>query len=60
MTYVRITEVLGVNRNDVSKAISTLVAHDLLTVRKSEDDNGDVYAINAYWLRGHDRRNVES
>ncbi len=53
VTYERISEVLGITRNDISKAISTLIGFDLISVRLAE--SGESYGkhpSNIYWLRG--------
>lgn len=55
VTYKQIAHVLGVGRTTVSGAISTLVAHNLLTVRLAEDTAGsESRPSNVYWLGGSD------
>lgn len=53
VTYERITEVLGITRDDVSKAISTLIGFSLISVRLAGPDEffGE-RPSNIYWLRG--------
>jgi hypothetical protein len=54
VSYDRLSEVLGVGRNEISAAISMLVEDDLVTVRVA--DAGEVKNLarpsNEYWLRG--------
>lgn len=54
VTYVRMAEVLGIGRNDISRAISALVSADLLSVRLGEidDHHTSERPCNVYWLRG--------
>ena len=54
VSYDKMTEVLCIGRNDVSRAISLLVEEDLIQVRPSEDDVpvSKFRAPNQYWLRG--------
>jgi predicted transcriptional regulator len=52
VTYDRLTEILGISRNEVSKAVSTLVSFELISVRL--DDLDGIYGerpSNIYWLR---------
>lgn len=53
VTYDRLTAVLGVTRNEVSKAISMLISCDLISVRQAGPN--EFYGerpSNIYWLRG--------
>lgn len=54
VTYERITAVLGIDRNQVSKAISVLVGHDLISVRLGQTDEFSTkeFPSNIYWLNG--------
>jgi len=53
VTYDHLTEVLGITRNDVSKAISTLIGFELLSVRLAGPDEFlGARPSNIYWLRG--------
>lgn len=53
VTYDKISEVLGVNRNEVSRAISLLIACDLVTVRQDDTDiEQHMHSCNVYTLRG--------
>jgi hypothetical protein len=53
VTYDRMTTVLGITRNDISKAISTLISSNLISVRLAGPDEffGE-RPSNIYWLRG--------
>lgn len=54
VSYDKMTEVLCIGRNEVSRAISLLVEEDLVQVRPSESDDptSNFRAPNQYWLRG--------
>ncbi|MFZ3019549.1 MAG: hypothetical protein WA056_13955 [Gallionella sp.] len=53
VTYERLSEVLGITRNDISKAISALVGFDLISVRLAEfGESSGKHPSNIYWLRG--------
>lgn len=54
VSYDKMTEVLCMGRNEVSRAISLLVEEDLVQVRPSESDDpaSKFRAPNQYWLRG--------
>ena len=54
VSYDKMTEVLCIGRNEVSRAISLLVEEDLVQVRPSDSDDltSKFRAPNQYWLRG--------
>lgn len=54
VTYDRMAAVMGIGRNDISRAISSLVSADLLSVRLGEIDDFHTSGrpCNVYWLRG--------
>ena len=54
VTYERMSEVLGFGRNDISRAISSLVSAELISVRLGEVDDfhRSDRPCNVYWLRG--------
>jgi hypothetical protein len=56
VSYTQMDMVLGVTRNEVSRAISALVNHDLITVRPGEmTPQARRLPGNVYWLRGSDK-----
>jgi len=57
VTYERMMEVMGITRNEVSKAISTLIGFNLISVRLAGPDEffGE-RPSNIYWLRGSQAR----
>ena len=62
VSYDKMTEVLGIGRNEVSRVISLLVEEDLIQVRSSESDDptSKFRAPNQYWLRGTTPRHASS
>jgi hypothetical protein len=54
VAYTQFSNVLGISRNDISSAISTLVNDDLIAVRLGEltDFSETGRPSNEYWLRG--------
>lgn len=53
VSYVQIGNVLGLTKNNVSRAITVLTANDLITVRQAEGmSDTSRTPTNAYWLRG--------
>lgn len=54
VTYEHMSKVLGFGRNDISRAISSLVSADLISVRLGEVDDfhKSERPCNVYWLRG--------
>jgi hypothetical protein len=54
VAYTQFSNVLGISRNDISSAISTLVSDDLIAVRLGElsDFSETGRPSNEYWLRG--------
>lgn len=56
VTYMRMMEVFGVQKSDLSRAISLLVSCHLITVRlaKADEIEQGQRPSNLYWLRGMD------
>jgi hypothetical protein len=54
VAYTQLSNVLGISRNDISRAISMLVNEDLIAVRLGEltDFSETGRPSNEYWLRG--------